>query len=130
MLALIALPAIGTVRPDRKELEKAIIWFSLILLTFACLDALGLPLIDRQFFIDDDHPNRELIDSDSYVMLLPGFQFVVVSLFFFLDRLKRGWNLYDLAGAIFFIGAIFLLQNRTILFISALVFAYTFLTIQ
>ena len=130
MLALIALPAIGTVRPDRKELEKAIIWFSLILLTFACLDALGLPLIDRQFFIDDEHPNRELIDSDSYVMLLPGFQFVVVSLFFFLDRLKRGWNLYDLAGAIFFIGAIFLLQNRTILFISALVFAYTFLTIQ
>ena len=130
MLALLALPAIGTVRPNRKELEKAVIYFSVILLAFACLDALGLPLIDREFFISEMNPDKELIEEDSFVMLLPGFQFIVVALFFFLDRLKSGGNIYDLCGALFFIGAVFLLQNRTILFIAAVVFAYTFLTIQ
>ena len=130
MLALLALPAIGTVQPNRKELEKAVIAFSFILLAFACLDALGVPLIDREFYISETNPNRELIDEDSFVILLPGFQFIVVALFFFLDRIKGGGGIYNLSGALFFIGAVFLLQNRTILFIAALVFAYTLLSIQ
>lgn len=130
MLAMLALPAICTVRPSRFEMEKAVVFFSVILLLFACLDAIGIPVIDRSFFLSEINPNRELIDDDSFVMLLPGFQFVVIALFFFLDRLKNRFNFRDLCGALFFICAVFLLQNRTILFISAVVFGYTFLTIR
>jgi hypothetical protein len=130
MLAMLALPAIGTVRPKRIDLEKATVLFSFILIVFSILDALGIPVIDHHFFINEDKPYKELIEEDSFVMLLPGFQFVAVALFFFLDRLKNSFNLHDLIIALLLISAIFLLQNRTMLFISAALFAFTVLTIQ
>lgn len=130
MLAMLALPAIGTLRPTRIDLEKATVLFSFILIVFSILDALGIPVIDHHFFINEDKPYKELIEEDSFVMLLPGFQFVAVALFFFLDRLKNAFRIHDLMYALLLIGAIFLLQNRTMLFISVMVLAYTFLTIR
>lgn len=133
MLALFALPAIGVVNPQRIELERAVTVFSVILIAFSILDALGVPVIDRNYFIgfiSEDRPEQKLIDEDSFVMLLPGFQFVAVTLFFCLDRLKANFCVRDLLWSLFFMAAIFLIQNRTMLFISALLFAYTFLSIR
>ena len=129
MLSFLALPALGLVSPGVKDIERAAVTFSVILLAFSIMDALGIPVIDREFFIDPEKP-KELIDEGSFVMLLPGFQWVPISLFFFLDRLGRSLNLRDFLGAVFFIAGVFLLQNRTILIASALPFAYVLFTIK
>lgn len=129
MLTLLALPFLFIIRPSRQDVEKAAKWFSVILLVFAILDAINIPILDRNFFIDEEHP-RKLIADDDYVMLLPGFQWVGISLFFCLDRLKRVFSGRNLLSSLFFFAAVFLLQNRSMLFICAVFFVYTFFTVQ
>ncbi len=128
MLSMLALPILFVIQPSRRDIEKAAKWFSIILLVFAILDAMGIPILDRSFFIDEDHP-KKLIDDDSFVMLLPGFHWVGISLFFCLDKLKKVFSTRNLVSSVFFFSAVFLLQNRTMLFISAVFFAYTFFTV-
>ena len=128
MLSMLALPILFVIQPSRRDIEKAAKWFSIILLIFAVLDALNIPIIDRTFFIDEDRP-KKLIDDDSFVMLLPGFHWVGISLFFCLDRLKKVFSTRNLVSSVFFFAAVFLLQNRTMLFICAVLFAYTFFTV-
>lgn len=129
MLSMLALPILFVIQPSRRDIEKAAKWFSIILLVFAILDALNVPIIDRSFFIDEDRP-KKLIDDDSYVMLLPGFHWVGISLFFCLDRLKKVFSARNLVSSVFFFAAVFLLQNRSMLFICAVLFAYTFFTVK
>lgn len=130
LFSFLALPVLGVVNPTRKDIEKATVVFSIVLLAIAILDAIGIPILDREYYMDPENP-KELIDEDSFVMCLPGFHCLPMALFFFLDRLKKdGFNIRDFAWSVFFIAGIFLLQNRTILFTSALVFAYVFLTIN
>ena len=130
LVAFIALPVIGLVNPSMKDIEKAIVVFSIILLAFAIMDAVGIPVLNRMAYTDPDNP-QELIDEDSFIMYLPGFHCLPIALFFFLDRLKKdGFNMRDFAWSVFFMAGIFLLQNRTILFATALIFAYVFLTIK
>ena len=128
MLSMLALPILFVIQLSRRDIEKAAKWFSIILLVFAILDAMGIPILDRSFFIDEDHP-KKLIDDDSFVMLLPGFHWVGISLFFCLDKLKKVFSTRNLVSSVFFFSAVFLLQNRTMLFISAVFFAYTFFTV-
>lgn len=129
MLSMLALPFLFIIKPTRLDIEKAAKWFSIILLVFAVLDAINIPVIDRSFFIDEEHP-KKLIDEDSYVMLLPGFHWVGISLFFCLDRLKKVFSARNLFNSLFFFAGVFLLQNRTMLFICAVLFAYTFFTVN
>ena len=126
MLTLLALPFLFVIKPSRQDIEKAAKWFSVILLVFSILDAMGIPIIDRSFFIDEDRP-RKLIADDEFVMLLPGFQWVGISLCFCLDRLKKVFSTRNLLSSLFFFAAVFLLQNRTMLFTCAVFFVYTFL---
>lgn len=130
LAAFLALPVIGLMNPTMKDIEKAMVVFSIILLAFAILDAVGIPVLDREPFTNPND-TKDLIDEDSFVLCLPGFFCLPISLFFFLDRLKKdGFNMRDFAWSVFFMAGIFLLQNRTILFASALIFAYVFLTIK
>ena len=129
MLTLLALPFLFVIKPTRQDVEIAVKCFSVILLVFSVLDALNIPIIDRNFFIDEEHP-RKLIADDDFVMLLPGFQWVGISLFFSLDRLKKVFSGRNLLSSLFFFAAVFLLQNRSMLFICAVLFAYTFFTVQ
>lgn len=130
LVAFLALPVIGLVNPTMKDIEKAMVVFSIILLAFSIMDAVGIPVLDRMAYTDPDNP-KELIDEDSFIMYLPGFHCLPIALFFFLDRLKKdGFNMRDFAWSFFFMAGIFLLQNRTILFASALIFAYVFLSIK
>ena len=129
MLTLIALPFLFVIKPSRQDIEKAAKWFSVILLVFSILDAMNLPIIERSFFIDEERP-RKLIAEDEFVMLLPGFQWVGISLCFCLDRLKKVFSARNLLSSLFFFAAVFLLQNRTMLFTCALFFVYTFFTVK
>ena len=129
MLTLLALPFLFVIKPSRQDIEKAAKWFSVILLVFSILDAMGIPIIDRSFFIDEDRP-RKLIADDEFVMLLPGFQWVGISLCFCLDRLKKVFSTRNLLSSLFFFAAVFLLQNRTMLFTCAVFFVYTFFTVK
>ncbi len=129
MLCMVALPFLFIIHPSRSDIESAAKWFSVILLGFAILDALGIPIIDRSFFIDEENP-KKLIDEDSFVMLLPGFQWVGIALFFCLDRLKKVFSTRNLLLSLFFFAAVFLLQNRTMLFTCAILFAYTFFSVK
>lgn len=130
MLSLLALPILCVCKPKARDMEKAVVCFSVILMVLSIADAVGIPVIDRSFFIDDLKPNKKLIDEDSFVMLLPGFHWVAFALFFYLDRLKRRVSVRNLIGAVFFMVSIFIIQNRTMLFAAAIPFAYTFLTIK
>lgn len=130
MLTMLVLPVLGVVKPKIKDLERATIWFSLILLAFAILDAIGVPIIDRSFFVLVFKPDMEVIDEDSFVMCLPGFHWVAMALFFYLHKLKKNLSVRNLAGCIFFISAIFLLQNRSMLAVSAVLFGYVLLTLK
>lgn len=129
MLTLLALPFLFVIKPSRQDIEKAAKWFSVILLIFSILDALNIPIIDRSFFIDDERPHK-LIEDDEFVMLLPGFQWIGISLFFCLDRLKKVFSTRNLLSSLFFFAAVFLLQNRTMLFTCAVLFVYTFFTVK
>ena len=129
MITMIALPFLFVIKPTRFDIEKAAKWFSVILIIFATLDALNIPILDRNFFIDEENP-KKLIDEDSFVMLLPGFHWVGISLFFCLDRLKKVFSARNLLLSLFFFAAVFLLQNRTMLFISAIFVAYTFFSVK
>lgn len=129
MLAVLALPLLFAIKPEKTEIESAVNWFSITLMIFAVLDSLEIPVIDRSFFLDEDKPVT-LIDEDSYVMLLPGFQWVGISLFFCLDRLKSNFSRKNLARSVFYFAMVFILQNRTMLFISAVLFACTMFTIK
>ena len=129
MLSLLALPLLAIIKPERKDIETAAKIFSIILILFAVLDAAGVPIIDRSFFIDEERP-RELIDEDSFVMLLPGFHWVAIALFFALDKLKRKFSTKNLLESLFYFAIIFILQNRSMLFITAVLFAYTIFSIK
>lgn len=129
MLSLLALPILFVIRPTCRDIEIAAKFFSVILLVFAVLDAIDIPILDRNFFIDEDHP-KKLIDDDSFVMLLPGFHWVGISLFFCLDRLNKTFSYRNLLSSLFFFASVYLLQNRTMLFICAILFAYTFFTVK
>ena len=129
MLAMLALPALGCIEPSENDLEKACAWFSIILLTFAILDAIGIPILDRDIYMEGTN-QKEFIDEDSYVALLPGFHWVAMALFFYLGRLKQGFNQQDFIGTLFFFAVIFLLQNRSMLFVSGLFVAYVFSSIK
>lgn len=129
MLSLLALPFLAVVKPSWKEIEAAAKVFATLLALVAILDALGLPILDRTFFIDEERP-RPLIDEDSYVMLLPGFHWNAIALFFSLDRLKTKFTTRNLLSSLYFFALIFLLQNRSMLFICAVLFAYTFFTLR
>ncbi|MDR9824674.1 hypothetical protein RCJ22_03525, partial [Vibrio sp. FNV 38] len=76
MLSTLALPVIGMIKPGMKDFERAVVWFSLILLVLGILDAMGLPILDRSFFQKEDNPFHDHIDSDSFIYLLPGFHWV------------------------------------------------------
>ena len=130
MFSMLALPVLGIVNPRMKDVEKAVVWFSLVLLVFSVLDAVGVPILDRDFFINDSKPWKKLIEDDSFVMLLPGFQWVAVAFYFYLHRLKVSVNAGNIVGCLFFIAALFLMQNRTTLFVSSAIFAYTLLTLK
>jgi hypothetical protein len=129
MLSMVALPFLFVIQPTRSDVENAAKWFSIILLVFAILDALNIPIIDRTFFMDEEKP-KKLIDDDSFVMLLPGFQWVGISLLFCLDRMKKLFSTRNLLSSIFFFAGVFLLQNRSMLFICAILFAYTFFSVR
>lgn len=129
MLAMLALPALGVVNPNKTDLEKACVWFSIFLLGFAVLDAIGVPILDRDSYMEGTN-RKEFIDEDSFIACLPGFHWVAMALFFYLERLKNSFSSRDLIGAILFFVGIFLLQNRSMLFITALFVAYVFFSIR
>ena len=130
MLSLLALPLLGVVIPSIKDIMRAVVWFSLILLAFAILDAIGVPILDGSFYMDENKPWMQLIDEDSFVICLPGFHWVAMALFFYLHKLRKSLTAKNLLGSLFFMGAVFLLQNRSMLFASALIFAFTFVSLK
>lgn len=129
MLAMFALPALGVVNPQVKDLEQSTLWFSVILLVFAVLDAVGIPILDRSAYLDEKEL-RPYIDEDSFVACLPGFHWLAMALFFYLDHLREGYTIRDLGIVLFLFAGIFLLQNRSMLFLCAIMSGYVLLTVR
>ena len=130
MLSLLALPVILAINPSLKELESFSRTFSIILLSFAILDALGIPILSREFYIAEGRTEDVLIDEDSFVMILPGMQFVALSFIFALDSLRKCFSVRNLVETVFFFGAVFLLQNRTTLFAVSCIMVVALFTIK
>lgn len=113
-----AYPILIALRPNEKELRSALYGFSILYLVscvFITFFAPGLvPQVD----------NREFVEADNYVHVLPGVRHVFLAFIFAFHKAMRKGEINNYAWVFFLFFVLFIAQNRTSLIGAAVVAMY------
>jgi len=130
MLLFLALPALLIVRPSYKDIEGALYVFSIIYFVITVFDSvLKLPVIDKIEGLSFDS-NKEYIAKGEFVHALEGIHFVGMAFIFSLYRLRKQIAHKSIFISFLLLAEIFLVQNRSTLFICVIFLLYSLFTLQ
>ena len=120
-----ALVVLLSIRPSHLEIRRALNAFSIIYFVMM----LYVSFINPAFVISD--PERDFIGEGDFVHYMQGAEYLVLALIYTLDDMRRNKiRVNNLLQVGFLFLAIFLIQNRTLLFASLMVSILAALSIR
>ena len=131
LIGYLSLPLLLVVRPSFEELKKAMYWFSYLYVMVVVLDSvLSISVIDRSMQFNNFDEREEYIGESDFVRMIDGIQFIVLSLIFSLNDLKQRFKFKTLLLATFFLFIIYIVQNRSTLFPSVILYVVTLFSLK
>ena len=123
-LLLLQIPVLFKIAPTKAEIIKATMWFAAFLWVIYFMQ-LNNPYIINY---DVEAIERSLIRGET--LLLPGFVFVAIPLFYYLSNIKEQFDFKSLAIVFVCFLFLFFQQNRSILFSVTALIGWTMLSIK
>lgn len=125
------MPMFFYIQPSEKEIIKSLGYYTLFYMTVWIAQALSpYPITTSiETAIEAGRATFEL-DTTDFGHLLPGYAFMLVLLYYLIQKFIENVNLRTFLPAILMLGIFFLLQNRGTLFYAIIVFAFSFFLIQ
>ncbi len=111
-----ALVVLLSIRPSHLEIKRALYAFAFIYFVVM----LYVSFVNPAFVLSD--PDKDFIAEGDFVHYMQGAEYLVLALIYALDEFRRNKvGVQSILQVVFLFLAIFLIQNRTILFASMLV---------
>lgn len=127
LLTYLAVPVIFYINPQKAEIRKAIITFSCLTLIVMCFDSYGpIDFTTTKIRWGIDEPLKAhlpYIGEGEFLHGLLGTSMIMLSCIFYMDDVLNGKK-QSFIFVIFFLMALFFIQNRTMLGATAIIFLY------
>lgn len=127
MYILAALPCLLYIRPGMKDIKHACYWFSYCYLVVTLLDSLtpwDVTATKANWGSDPVSARHAYIEKPDFVHRLDGMEFLGMAFIFSLNDLSHKRDTSRFLNTFALLAFMFLIQNRTILLASAIVFVF------
>lgn len=120
------IPILLFISPKEEELIRPLTWFSLFFLFATFIRSFVSPEL---FYLPEERIeqlSRQLYDPE--VIFGDGFQLLLFPLYYYCDKMREKMTIKNILIVLFFISSLYIIQNRSTLFIAVIIVVYSIIT--